>query len=526
MNVLNNFHCYINLEQRIKRKIECEKQLISIGITKPNRFNAIKDDIGLVGCVKSHIECINNAKDNYWPFVCIFEDDIFFPYPENVLKKINQYINSDYDVLLIGAWIKDNKYSILNKDLIKVNNCECAHAYIIKNHYYDILLDNYKNSMKLKTIYPDNHNYNIDVYTHTLQKKDKWYCFNPILATQTDGYSDNFNKIRNYQEIIMNIPLQDINLPKVTILTPTFNRRKFLRLMISNIKFFDYPKDKLEWLILDSLGKDGEKGDRLFNNTDEIENIKKMLGIEINYHYIDDKMSIGSKRNWLSQNSRYDILINMDDDDIYLVKYIKQSVEILLNFNKDIVGCLNMLFIYPNDNYKIGFIQCKGYELYDEASLCMKKTHWEKYKYINNSEGEGRQIYGKEELCGIINSYDSIICVCWEGNTINKEYFKKNIIDLNIHGEQINILKNIFNKIEVNKIEVNKIEVNKIEVNKIEVNKENHNVNLIKVDIDLLKQFRGLIEIINNRIKWKTNELLPVGRIVKQLDDILENYIK
>lgn len=497
MNILNNFHFYINLENRIKKQKECEKQLTSIGITKPNRFNAIKDEIGLVGSVKSHIECIEIAKKKKWPFVCIFEDDVFFPYPANVLKKVNQYINTNYDVLYIGAWVKNNKYKIISNDLIQVNYANCLHAYIVKNHYYNNLIQNLKEGLSLKIKDPTDFRYNNDEYIQLLQKKDKWYCFNPILATQIDGYSDNFNEIRNYQNIIMNIPIKDINLPKVSILTPTFNRRKFLRLMISNIKYFDYPKDKFEWLILDSLGKEGEEGERLFNNIDEIQNIKNYLGIEINYHFIDKKMSIGQKRNWLSKNSKYDILINMDDDDIYISSYIRNSIEMLLNFDKDIVGCIDMLFIYPNDNYKMTFIQCVDYELYDESTLCMKKSHWEKYTYKDSSQGEGEDIYGKEEICGITKSKDCIICVCWEGNTINKDEFKTDIIDLNIQGEQIDILKTIFNK-ETDKI---------------------------RIPIKLLQNYHNLLESANNRIKWKTSEILSIGLIIKQIDDLLEKNI-
>jgi len=31
------------------------------------------------------------------------------------------------------------------------------------------------------------------------------------------------------------------------------------------------------------------------------------------------------------------------------------------------------------------------------------------------------------------------------------------------------------------------------------------------------------MEVFNDRIKWKTEELLPVGIMVKQLDDLLKN---
>ena len=45
----------------------------------------------------------------------------------------------------------------------------------------------------------------------------------------------------------------------------------------------------------------------------------------------------------------------------------------------------------------------------------------------------------------------------------------------------------------------------------------------VEVNIDYLKQLRQLIEVTNDRIKWKTSELLPVGIMIKQLDDLLKD---
>ena len=208
MNQLNKYHYYINLEKRKERNIHCIDELKKIGIN-PRRFNAIEEKIGLIGCTKSHIKCVEIAKKKKWPFICIFEDDVLFINSEMVKYKINQYINYDYDVLYIGAWIRNNKYNKYNfitEDLIKVNYTCCLHAYIVKNHYYDILLNNLREGLEKKIKNPNNYKYNNDEYIQNLQIKDKWYCFYPILATQINGYSDNFNEIRNYKDIIMTIP--------------------------------------------------------------------------------------------------------------------------------------------------------------------------------------------------------------------------------------------------------------------------------------------------------------------------------
>ena len=137
---------------------------------------------------------------------------------------------------------------------------------------------------------------------------------------------------------------------------------------------FYYPKDKIEWNILDSYSYIGEIGKQLFNTDKEIKDLEKKLNIKINYNYIKKKLNIGEKRNILSENSNYDYLINMDDDDIYFPTYIINSIETLYYEKKDIVGCLDMLFIYPRKGYKISYIKCvNNFILYDESTLCMKK---------------------------------------------------------------------------------------------------------------------------------------------------------
>ena len=206
MDQIQKYHLYINLEKRKERNIHCINELKKIGITEPNRFNAYEEKIGLIGCTKSHIACVEIAKKKEWPFVCIFEDDLLFLKPNKVIININKYINYDFDVLYIGAWIRNEKYDIINDDIVKVKYACCAHAYIVKNHYYNTYLNNLNTSLKLKIKDPDNYLYNNDEYIRKLQERDNWLCFHPILATQKNGYSDNFNEIRNYEGKIREIP--------------------------------------------------------------------------------------------------------------------------------------------------------------------------------------------------------------------------------------------------------------------------------------------------------------------------------
>ena len=503
---LNDYHYYINLEKRVTRRNQCEKQLKSIGIRKPKRFNAIEHEIGLIGCARSHIECLKIAKAKNWPYICIFEDDLLFTEPNKVKQMLNKYIDHDYDVLYIGAWIQ--QCNSINKELVRVTNGCCFHAYIVKSHYYEILLNNLNEGLQKKIIDPENMSYNNDVYIHKLQKEDNWLCFNPVLATQRDGYSDNYNGDRNLQKIITVIP--EKRLEYVSILTPTFNRKQCLPLMIRNIMAFDYPKDKLDWIILDSFGKDGEKGERLLED-EELEEIQNKLNVKVRYTYMSKKMSIGEKRNWLSENAEHEILINMDDDDLYNTKYIQHSIDTLLNHKIDCVGCLDMLFVNTNKNYEISSIKCKkNYNLLHEATLCMKKSHWRKYKYQDSSRAEGNGIFGKKSKCGETMIEHCMVCVMWDKNTINKDIFTQYVIDARLDETSLKLLKKIYGTSKMENIESGD-------------SQNNDSILTAEIPLELLKNIRNLIEIANSRIQWKLEELYPVGNMVKELDDLLKS---
>ena len=200
-----NQHFYINLEIRPERNGLTISELRKLGIKKPNRFNAITHEIPLVGCAMSHIGCIEKAKELNWDYVIIFEDDIKIESKKKCIEKFNKYIKTDFDVLYLGCWnfVKPQE---VEKDLSKVSRAYCLHAYIVKAHYYDTLINHLKESIELKIKEPENMNYNNDVYIHTLQKKDNWYCITPIHITQRDGWSDNFKEIRNFSEKIKYIP--------------------------------------------------------------------------------------------------------------------------------------------------------------------------------------------------------------------------------------------------------------------------------------------------------------------------------
>ena len=58
----------------------------------------------------------------------------------------------------------------------------------------------------------------------------------------------------------------------------------------------------------------------------------------------------------------------------------------------------------------------------------------------------------------------------------------------------------------------------------MEEKQETEDVKMIEVSLDLLKSLRNLLAVANDRMKWKIEELLPVGITIQQLDEILKKH--
>ena len=228
-----------------------------------------------------------------------------------------------------------------------------------------------------------------------------------------------------------------MEIPKISLLTPIFNRHKFLNLMICNLSCFDYPRELITWEILDSRSKDNKKGKKLFENQNQINFLQEDLGIKIKYTYVDKQMSIGEKRNYLSKNADNKIMINLDSDDIYFPTYLKYSI---MNFKQKKVGLCgsNQMLFYDVKNEKYYAISCSAKRQIHEATFCYSKKHWKAMGgYESNSQGEGCKMIDNMNENNIANlPIDRLmICVCHPDNTIDKEKFLKGKTEVTLNPQ-------------------------------------------------------------------------------------------
>ena len=196
---------YINLEHRKDRNQETLKELKSFGINNPIRFNAINEDVGLIGCAKSHLEVLKIARKKKLPYVLIFEDDVKFLDPnitENSLNSVLQ-MDIDWDVIILGG-NNYKPYTKINEDCIKVENCQTTTAYLVKQSYYDTLINHWEEGLSKLIETKDEPKYALDQYWKILQKQDTFLLLTPLKVIQRESYSDIQGGNVDYEELMTN----------------------------------------------------------------------------------------------------------------------------------------------------------------------------------------------------------------------------------------------------------------------------------------------------------------------------------
>lgn len=135
--------------------------------------------------------------------------------------------------------------------------------------------------------------------------------------------------------------------PLVSVCTPTFNRRPFIETMFECFKNQTYPKNRIEWIIVD-------------DGTDKIQDLIEKSNIpQIRYFALDKKLMLGAKRNFMHKQCRGSIIVYMDDDDYYPPERISHSVEKLQENPSAMCAGSSEIYIYFKHIHKM--IQCGPY---------------------------------------------------------------------------------------------------------------------------------------------------------------------
>jgi glycosyltransferase involved in cell wall biosynthesis len=159
--------------------------------------------------------------------------------------------------------------------------------------------------------------------------------------------------------------------PFVSICTPTFNRRPFFPTIIKCFDGQTYPKDRMEWIIVD-------------DGTDKIEDIVKHHPL-VKYFKYDEKMPLGKKRNIMHQKACGSIIVYMDDDDYYPPERVSHAVEMLVKNPKALCAGSSEMYIYFKDSEQMIQFGPYGPNHATAGTFAFRKELLREHKYNNDA---------------------------------------------------------------------------------------------------------------------------------------------
>jgi len=213
--------------------------------------------------------------------------------------------------------------------------------------------------------------------------------------------------------------------PFVSICTPTFNRRPFFPFIIKCFENQTYPKDKMEWIIID-------------DGTDKIEDIVSHIP-QVKYFKYDMKMSIGKKRNISNEKSKGDIIIYMDDDDYYPPERVSHAVDMLLANPKALCAGSSEMLIYFKHIDKMYKFGPYGPNHSTAATFAFRRELLKQTRFDENSSVAEEKKFLKEYKIPFVqlDMKKSILVFSHNHNSFDKKELLKQLPNPTIHETDI-----------------------------------------------------------------------------------------
>ena len=207
--------------------------------------------------------------------------------------------------------------------------------------------------------------------------------------------------------------------PFVSVVTPTYNRVKFMEGLVACYATQDYPKDRMEWIMYDDGTEPaGEEFLRLTEKA-KIPNVR--------YIYDPVKVKIGAKRNRLNKEAVGDIVIAMDDDDYYPSDRISHVVNKFRSFPKvDLAGC-SEIFMYYKDNGQIIRLGPYGPNHATNGTMAWRRSYGKTHTYDETvvCAEEKSFLEGYKHPMIQLDPFKTMLVMSHSQNTFNKNMFRQ-----------------------------------------------------------------------------------------------------
>ena len=202
--------------------------------------------------------------------------------------------------------------------------------------------------------------------------------------------------------------------PFVSICTPTYNRRMFIPAIIKCFQSQTYPKQLMEWIIID-------------DGTDPVGDLFE--GVEcVKYFRVEEKMKIGKKRNFMHSKCKGDIIVYMDDDDYYPPERVNAAVNKLRSKPQALAAGSSRLLLYFKHIDKIYEFGPYGPNHATAGTFAFWRRLLNETKYDDEAEKAEEKVFLKNYSVPLvqIDSEKTILVFSHDYNTFDKKQLIKN----------------------------------------------------------------------------------------------------
>ena len=233
-------------------------------------------------------------------------------------------------------------------------------------------------------------------------------------VTRMEGVLAEFKDVPEYS-LETTLPKEE-DLPSVSVITITKDRRAFIPLAKYCFLAQSYPEDKLEWVIVD-------------DGTDQIKDLVSDLP-NVTYVLCDEReggWTIGAKRNLGVERAKHDVLVMLDDDDVYP--------------NNSLVTRVAMMLAGPTPSACAFSTTIPCYDIHEtksfmnvppsilaqadrvsEATLCFTREFWTTKQFPDQQIAEaGAFIRGREQMCREVSPQDVIVSLTHRKTTSSRK---------------------------------------------------------------------------------------------------------
>lgn len=201
--------------------------------------------------------------------------------------------------------------------------------------------------------------------------------------------------------------------PEVSVVTPTYNRRKFIPTLIEIYRAQTFPKHRMEWIIID----DGPE-----SVADLFEEAAKTLP-NVRYLRMEDKLRIGAKRNLLNDAACAPIIVAMDDDDYYPPDRVETVVRAFKKYPRvDLAGSseMNLYYVDTRVIYTVGPYSPNHAT---NGTMAWRKTYADRHRY-NEYVTQAEEVSFLQDYRHPMIQLDpkkTILVLCHSDNTVDKQ---------------------------------------------------------------------------------------------------------